>query len=91
MAVEKVGLASGYQMHKVGFGLWQVPAENMADVVYIVTMALPNFGQSTAVRASTEQVVRPSDLGSDCFIGRTTIRTKRRWVTASDAQLTKVS
>jgi hypothetical protein len=36
MSVENVSLASGHKMPLVGFGLWKVPADKAADIVYNV-------------------------------------------------------
>lgn len=37
MATSTVKLASGHEMPLVGFGLWKVPADKAADVVYNVS------------------------------------------------------
>lgn len=36
MTVDTVTLASGHKMPLVGFGLWKVPADKAADIVYNV-------------------------------------------------------
>lgn len=41
MGVETVTLASGHKMPLVGFGLWKVPAEKAADIVYNVSRQRP--------------------------------------------------
>ena len=38
MTVDTVALASGHKMPLVGFGLWKVPADKAADVVYNVRL-----------------------------------------------------
>lgn len=40
MSVENVTLASGHKMPLVGFGLWKVPADKAADIVYNVCYLL---------------------------------------------------
>jgi hypothetical protein len=37
MTVKTVTLASGHKMPLVGFGLWKVPADKAADIVYNVS------------------------------------------------------
>lgn len=36
MPVDSIRLASGHEMPLVGFGLWKVPADKAADIVYNV-------------------------------------------------------
>lgn len=43
MTNSTVTLASGHKMPLVGFGLWKVPADKAADIVYNVSKTLALF------------------------------------------------
>lgn len=57
MAVDTVTLASGHKMPLVGFGLWKVPGDKAADIVYNVSLP------SHATRhAPVEQPLHPNEI-----------------------------
>jgi len=51
MGVDTVTLASGHKMPLVGFGLWKVPSEKAADIVYNVSSE-PSHGQISKAKES---------------------------------------
>lgn len=80
-----VKLASGHQMPLVGFGLWKVPKESAAEIVYNVSYitlgkAISNIdGQCAMQDYSTNRYFsRPSRQDTVFLTGPTIIKTRRK-------------
>lgn len=56
MSLDTVNLASGHKMPLVGFGLWKVPADKAADIVYNVSET--NISGLSNVNTSYEQATK---------------------------------
>lgn len=50
MGRDTIMLASGHQMPLVGFGLWKVPADKAADIVYNVSVSRHLFSHVARAR-----------------------------------------
>ena len=89
MTKSTITLASGKEMPLVGFGLWKVPKETVADTVYNVRI-LPSYWK-TFIKTKSLKQNRPLKRDTDCSTAPMTTRTKRKPAMVSAARLPMAS